>query len=864
MKILPDYLIEMMPALEEALEELRLSVIDHAYELLKCLDVDELSSDTIRRKLELYDLKIDNMTEEWLPNGKFYRMYPEIKHNRTRLNSLKSVVCSGGQFEGLWSNEFIKEAEHNYNKIRTLRHYSVQSEYDGYFYVSGNVNRISISGSDLVENSTLTALSTDILLGQAMPAGYTYLYVPWPRPAYPADAGYFYNVNMLNADRLHYAINCDTTDSYDESKPASLNYDWENGTNTPWRTPYWFDYHYMGDTNHTDHIEPQLETDDRYAGTWPIHEKGEYGNYNEDGQWVSCNPEDAHFYRLDPSCSELSNSNAIFPTKCYIRSSNRTTHPDARQIFVPRVLEDNEELKIFTIDSGNVDDITKEHTSNPDNFIYGTYRWDHLFDKGFQIIQEMSHIKTYKPIWSESSPIFAMMQSNFNSGLHPEEIAEHSFYNWFDLKQQKNIIAPEESTIENNEPPISEITHTSFDRPTYGRINNGTIIAYFLPFNSDQGNNKYLYPTGSYSFYNKLYYFSNDYFIEVDPNKTYSVDSLAVVNNNDIIIYNMKDYDTVPILGMDISNDGLCLDLNGFNAEYGSYVIFREKETFKTHKFWFSDTHDPLVLDADDTKVYHEVPDEWKAEYSYSNNKSFYVNILGIYDENDELVYYENDATIELALNGSTSSYEWLASKFGEYSTSVIATFTASLNDSWMQVDDSNVRPDYSESDIFSEMSDTHYIFRSYSNAGVDSSEASMYIYVNVTSPCSLSFKVNNDSERPNNTPPDPPSPSSWDYTKVYVDNTLFADFHNEVSWVDCEVTFTTTGTHIIKVSYIKDSSQNSYSDCGYLALSKAITNIGVTPGEISGEISGEVFTPVAASYAICELRKVNTPARYI
>ena len=85
MKILPDYLIEMMPALEEALEELRLSVIDHAYELLKCLDVDELSSDTIRRKLELYDLKIDNMTEEWLPNGKFYRMYPEIKHNRTRI-----------------------------------------------------------------------------------------------------------------------------------------------------------------------------------------------------------------------------------------------------------------------------------------------------------------------------------------------------------------------------------------------------------------------------------------------------------------------------------------------------------------------------------------------------------------------------------------------------------------------------------------------------------------------------------------------------------------------------------------------------------------------------------------------------------
>ena len=88
MKILPDYLIEYMPELEEAIEELRLSVMDHAYELLKCLDIDELSTDDIRRKLELYDIKVENMTDAWLPNGRFYRIYPSIKHNRSRLNGL--------------------------------------------------------------------------------------------------------------------------------------------------------------------------------------------------------------------------------------------------------------------------------------------------------------------------------------------------------------------------------------------------------------------------------------------------------------------------------------------------------------------------------------------------------------------------------------------------------------------------------------------------------------------------------------------------------------------------------------------------------------------------------------------------------
>lgn len=806
MKILPDYLIEMMPALEEALEELRLSVIDHAYELLKCLDVDELSSDTIRRKLELYDLKIDNMTEEWLPNGKFYRMYPEIKHNRTRLNSLKSVVCSGGQFEGLWSNEFIKEAEHNYNKIRTLRHYSVQSEYDGYFYVSGNVNRVSVSGSDLVENSTLTALSTDILLGQAMPAGYTYLYVPWPRPAYPADAGYFYNVNMLNADRLHYAINCDTTDSYDESKPASLNYDWKNGTNTPWRTPYWFDYHYMDDTNHTDPIEPQLETDDRYAGTWPIHEKGEYGNYNEDGQWIQCNPKDAHFYRLDSSCSELSNSNAIFPTKCYIRSSNRTTHPNDSQIFVPKRFEGDIEDTIFTIDSGNVDDITKEHTSNPDNFIYGTYRWDHLFDKGFQIIQEMSHIKTYKPIWSESSPIFAMMQSNFNSGLHPEEIAEHSFYNWFELKQQKNIILPEESTIRDNNPSISEITHTSYDRSTGAHITVNSMISYTRG-DAQQGFGKYI--ASDYT-QNNLFEFGVGIYTDYNCELEYD---LISVHAEDLISYsdNLSSY----IIGNPITRK-MYLNLNSDTHDYLSYITYK---TSSIHKLWFSADKSNKLLDGERNLLFNKQGSN-ELYLIEDLTKDIDFSVIGFYDENNNVIEYNSNTRLKLEYLDPEN-----LEKFTIKSNELYNEEVGVIVDIYYKLDfngtaEWKVADDPEDSWAIAKLNnyENYTIFKSFSNNGIANSTAEMGANINVYSrPVTLTFNVANCAE------------IGCDYLQVYVDSydTVSYSFMNDSldqsspstgQWHSLQITLE-TGSHFVRFVYRKDNSVNSRNDCSYLAV---------------------------------------------
>lgn len=413
MNILPDYLITYMPEIEEALEELRLSVIDHAYELLQRLDVDELSTDEVRQKLELYDIRIDNMSGDWLPNGRFYRLYPSIKHHRSRHNAIKAIAKSGGQFEGLWSTEFSNKSEYNFKDITVARHYELQNNADGYFFVNGNTEK---TARGTVVSSAAQALTTDVLINQALPAGYTYLYIPWPRPVYPGDSSYFYNVNMLMYDRLHYAEDCDhywkkigvdysrshndssseakqsysiyvcvdnsevnrycsAPDSnistldvtysdtiteiivgdskeyilesehafteiagdapfahsfYNEDVPASTKYDWKNGTNTPWRAPYWIDYHYMNT------MKRSLPTGDHvFAGTWPVTESGVYFDENGD---EALELYDAVTYSLTQGCKELSDSRSSFPTKCYLKDSIKTTEPNRLQKFTPKSL----------------------------------------------------------------------------------------------------------------------------------------------------------------------------------------------------------------------------------------------------------------------------------------------------------------------------------------------------------------------------------------------------------------------------------------------------------------------------------------------------------------------------------------------
>lgn len=600
MKILPDYIIEYMPELEEAIEEVRLSVIDHAYEMLKCLDIDELTSDEIRHKLELYDIKVENMTDNWLPNGRFYRMYPSIKHNRTRQNAIYAIAKSGGQFEGVWSTGFSKKSEYNFRTIQVLRHYEIGSDMDGYFYISGNVSRHS---DNRVISSASMALQSDILIAQALPAGYTYLYIPWPRPVYPSDSTYFYNVNMLAFDRLTFVEDCDLKNyrprsmSYDGKYPASMHYDWQNGTNTPWRTPYWFDYHYMNNMTHT---EATLDSN----GTWPIHETGSYFYYDTEtyDSLVKIERSIEPPYRLlhtpevyKPDQTELYNTESIFPTKCNTHDMYRSSEPnrDKKARFSFNDHEADGVIEKDSIDENEFIDYTDEKSDEP-----GPYRWDVLATDALIESDKAHHIKTHKPFWNEKTPFFDMAQQNTDNN------EKSSLFNWFNLKQNESrpqLSNPDgsnveeyESIVSDNEPPVSKETFTSYDRPTVGKLD-PLYVGYTRAANDNQGDNKDL---------------SDSLRSAVD---VYSYGELGNIWYNPILSYNLllkytddgqgdsspyydgeseysDDYEPHAFIEGDPCTGEMYVNLNELthveHDEY-NYVTFK---TVNTHRLWFSKT----------------------------------------------------------------------------------------------------------------------------------------------------------------------------------------------------------------------------------------------------------------------------------
>lgn len=794
MKILPDYLIEYMPELEEAIEELRLSVMDHAYELLKCLDIDELSTDDIRRKLELYDIKVENMTDAWLPNGRFYRIYPSIKHNRSRLNGIKSIVQSGGQFEGLWSDDFSGKIESNYKNIQLLRHYTLRSDYDGYFYISGDT---SMDSSGAVTSAVIHALTSDILLDQALPAGYTYLYVPWPRPHYPTDSGYFYAVHMLHVDRLHYAIDCSKLNSnewkpkegsdrlyvrlensssnryYDiishkyglsgrdpflplpgdvpfltptTDAPASMSYGWYNSSGTPYKTPYWFDYHYMDDMRHAD-CQPLAPPFNPYigGGKWPIVESGRY--YDKDGYEITDRTRDnldlAIKYVLNDECKELGNSNAVFATKCFIRSINKTTAPNRDDVagYTPLDSRFNIILSGYSgtteniariilnyrkdIDFADAIDLVEQSLISPVTVIYyideftankaiedielqggiadksavplcldefyskydtytkfGPYRFDHLCSYGHRDRLNQNHIKTYKPIWSEESPIFALMQSTDVSSLDGSiddsaHTARYSMFNWFNAKQYNNVpklsnvngsnVELTDSIVKSNSPEVSKVTFTSYNRPTVSHLDT-IYIGYLRSADDSQGDNESYYSDVAA---NSLYAFGDDSPERYDPSLAYSIFKVFINENNAGENYIEIDDPEVYVEG-DPSNNHLYV--NGKSSQYdvASYITYK---TSKVHKLWLS----PNKVDTEvQSSALYNAQGSDEIYYYSCNDKRFAFTILGVYTANGTKIDSDN---MSITCMVGNSKYHVRLINSGSSVSAAYVTFTVKVYD---------------------------------------------------------------------------------------------------------------------------------------------------------------------------------------
>lgn len=650
MKILPNYLIEFMPEIEEAMEELRLSILDHAYELLNCLDINELSSDDIRNKLELFDIRIENMKESWLPNGRFYQIYPYIKHNRTRLNAITSIVKSGGQFEGLWSTNFRKTQVYNYHKIQLVRHYDIASAMDGYFYVSGDAYR-NPDGS--IASSALVALQSDILLNGALPAGYTYLYVPWPRPHYPSDTSYFYNVNSLLHDRLYYAKHCKEYysnkqyNAIDLDKPASYAlYKDEHGKVSDssinkyrYISPFWFDYHYIDGYT----LQPEKDRD-RYNY---IDECGKF--VDVDGNIIT-DPNDANKmvkYVANDGCeynfNKLNDSNALFPTNCYMLFVGKTTSPDRHQVskyLQYKIIDDIYHESYIGLDEHGYEEYNKVP---PIDEPFGPYRNDALISTyAFRRRTSFNHIKTYRPVWSEMSPTFALAQSDIN-----RTPSHYSFLNWFNRKQNENIISPyanyitdasgnkHYTTIRYNDPDITEITHTSYDVPTYSKLDK-IYIGYTVKASDQdkqQGDNNSISKDDITK--NGLYFY-NESHMDYDPEYSYTLMNANYIDENGTQV-SFGD----PKLYIEISPSMRELYLNAKYSDLSyayNYITYKRSNV---HQLWFSPDKSTVPVSGYKNVMYNHTGSS-EIYYFTKNNRSFLYNIIGVYTSNGNKVNYKS------------------------------------------------------------------------------------------------------------------------------------------------------------------------------------------------------------------------------
>ena len=692
MKILPNYLIEFMPEIEEAMEELRLSILDHAYELLNCLDINELSSEDIRNKIELFDIHVENMKESWLPNGRFYQIYPYIKHHRTRLNAITSIVRSGGQFEGLWSTNFRKTQAYNYHKIQLVRHYDIASAMDGYFYVSGDTYR-NPDGS--IASSALVALQSDILLNGALPAGYTYLYVPWPRPHYPSDTGYFYNVNSLLHDRLYYAKHCKEYysdkqyNAIDLDKPASYTlYKDEHGKVSDgsinkyrYISPFWFDYHYIDGYT----LQPEKDRD-RYNY---IDECGKF--VDVDGNIIT-DQNDANKmvkYVANDDCkynfNKLNDSNALFPTNCYMLFVGKTTSPDRHQVskyLQYKIIDDIYHEAYIGLDEHGYE----EYDSVPPiDEPFGPYRNDALISAyAFRRRTSFNHIKTYRPVWSEMSPTLALAQSDIN-----RTPSHYSFLNWFNRKQNENIISPytkyitdasenkHYTTIRYNDPDITEITHTSYDVPTYSKLDK-IYIGYTVEANNQgkqQGDN---YEISAYYRENKIYYFGENSPIKYDPTLYYNLISLGYIDENGIdqcsddqtVKFDSDGYIKVYLYGNPSTGELFLNKDQDYTYPHSKYNYITYK-TSKVHKLWFSNTHKDTIL-SKSVEIYNQAGNSNIYEFT-ENSVNLEYTIIGIFDEHEKQITYSSGSINCYVRN---NKYSLVASEFiDDYGQPVTAAF---------------------------------------------------------------------------------------------------------------------------------------------------------------------------------------------
>ena len=351
----------------------------------------------------------------------------------------------------------------------------------------------------------------------------------------------------------------------------------------------------------------------------------------------------------------------------------KTTSPDRHQVskyLQYKIIDDIYHESYIGLDEHGYEEYNEVP---PIDEPFGPYRNDALISTyAFRRRTSFNHIKTYRPVWSEMSPTFALAQSDIN-----RTPSHYSFFNWFNRKQNENIISPytkyitdsngenHYTTIRYNDPDITEITHTSYDVPTYSKLDK-IYIGYTVGANNQglqQGDN---YEISTYYRDNKIYYFDEKSPIKYDPTLYYNIVSLGYRDENGVdqcsddqtVKFDSDGYIKAYLYG-NPSTGELFLNKNkDYTYPHSKYNYIAYK-TSKVHKLWFSNTHKDTLL-SKSVEIYNQAGNSNIYEFT-ENNVNLEYTVIGIFDEHGKQVTY-NSGSINCYVRNH--KYSLVASEF--------------------------------------------------------------------------------------------------------------------------------------------------------------------------------------------------------
>jgi hypothetical protein len=206
MQILPSSQINNLPILEEVLEELRLNVIDHIFEIGDALNLYALNTLELKQKLNLLGLSsihigkfisLDINSKEFdYISPEFYKMYRKLNQHRGNKMSMDYVLHSAGMMNTLvHSNTQFYNQDSIFENLSSFFDFSSFRDNqfpelqigDGYIIVPYSSNRLQV---------LKRYLATNPIIFNFLPAGYTFIFLSEYRNSY--SNGIFQFDNFLN------------------------------------------------------------------------------------------------------------------------------------------------------------------------------------------------------------------------------------------------------------------------------------------------------------------------------------------------------------------------------------------------------------------------------------------------------------------------------------------------------------------------------------------------------------------------------------------------------------------------------------------------------------------------------------------